>query len=173
MRLLGDGVPVLPFNTLAEAHLAPQRPSALTGRDVRDDARPHLPSADRRVLIDATSAGTTMVADLSRRSWAPELLAHGRRPDLLPRWVEPGEVIGGLTSAAVTELGRQLASPWSLPVTTPGSPPWAWRCASLVVLSSGTWEILMAGLNALRSRAVDGGLIVELDPVPGSRTPSS
>jgi L-fuculokinase len=171
------GYQVLPFNTLLKLIWLRRNVPGALDRAETFMMMPGLIShrLTGEVSIDATSAGTTMAVDLSRRSWAPELLAHADvAPDLFPRWVEPGEVIGGLTSAAATELGL----PAGIPVVAAGhdtqfAAVGSGAAPGEAVLSSGTWEILMARTEcpALTRELFDGGLIVELDPVPGLTNP--
>ncbi len=121
--------------------------------------------------IDPTIAGTGMMMDMAARDWAPELLAlAGVGPQLFPRWVEPGEVIGGVTAQAAAETGL----PVGLPVVAAGHDTQfalfgAGARPEEAVLSSGTWEILMvrSPQYAATREGYEAGLMIEADAVAG------
>lgn len=125
--------------------------------------------------IDSTSATTTMAIDLSRRTWSARLLdLVGIDRSLFPRWVEPGDVIGYVTSAASAETGF----PAGIPVVATGhdtqfAPVGSGARQDEAVLSSGTWEILMARLDRCVPNRVgfEEGLLIELDAQPGLLDP--
>ena len=57
-------------------------------------------------VIDPTNASSTMVYDVARREWSPELLqAAGLVPEQLGTIVESAAVVGGLSPRAVSALG--------------------------------------------------------------------
>jgi L-fuculokinase len=171
------GYQLLPFNTLLRLiWLRRNAPEAL------EDAATFMMTpgliAHRltgEASIDATSAGTTMATDLAARDWSAEMLAPaGVTPDLFPRWVEPGDVIGNLTADAAQDLGLKAGIPvvaaghdTQFAVVGSGAAP------GEAVLSSGTWEILMTRAEApeLSRELFDAGVIVELDAVPGLTNP--
>ena len=121
--------------------------------------------------IDPTIAGTGMMMDMAARDWAPELLAlAGVGPELFPRWVEPGEVIGGVTAQAAAETGL----PVGLPVVAAGHDTQfalfgAGARPEEAVLSSGTWEILMVRSPQYTAtpEGFEAGLMIEADAVRG------
>jgi len=125
--------------------------------------------------IDPTIASTTMAMDQARRDWSDDLLAAAGFPkDLLPRWVEPGQVIGGVTAKAAQATGLAKGTP----VVAAGHDTQFALIGSGVrpgeaVVSSGTWEILIARATAFRPNKVsfEGGLLYECDAEPGRWNP--
>ncbi len=121
--------------------------------------------------IDPTIAGTGMMMDLAARDWAPELLAlAGLTPDFMPRWVEPGEVIGRVHEQAAQETGL----PVGLPVVAAGHDTQfalfgAGARQEEAVLSSGTWEILLvrSPVYTATEQGFREGLLIEADALPG------
>jgi L-fuculokinase len=125
--------------------------------------------------IDPTAAGTTMAVNAAERDWSPNMLALAQlTPDLFPRWREPGEVIGELTTKAAGETGL----PAGIPVVAAGHDTQfaaVGACAreGEAVLSSGTWEILMLrdpnyGAN---ETGFQEGVLIELDAQAGLWNP--
>lgn len=126
-----------------------------------------------RAMLDAPNASRTVLYDIHRRAWAPELLAHvGVSPEQLAETAESGTVVGPLLPERAAELGLeagvqvvlgghdQTCAAVGCGVTEPGS----------LMLSCGTaWVVLGAlrapledPLRALHSycHAVPGGYAV-------------
>lgn len=105
---------------------------------------------------DITMAGTSQMMDIRQRDFSPEILhAAGLSRSLFPRLVNAGETIGILLPQAAHFLG--LAP--GIPVISAGHDTQfalfgAGAGENEPVLSSGTWEILMA-----RSTQVDTQLL--------------
>src|SRR5664279_88841 len=91
-------------------------------------------------------AGTSQMFDLANDRFSEEILSPiGIPVALFPRIVNPGEVIGKLQESAA----RQLGLPAALPVISAGHDTQfalfgSGAAMNQPVLSSGTWEILMA-----------------------------
>lgn len=124
---------------------------------------------------DITMAGTSQLLDIRQRDFSPQILAAAGLPRrLFPRLVEAGEQTGVLHADGATLLGL---SP-GIPIISAGHDTQfalfgAGAQQDDVVLSSGTWEILMA-----RSAQVDTALLsqhagstCELDSKPGWYNP--
>jgi len=128
-----------------------------------------------RPSMDPTIASTSMAMDQARRDWSDELLrAVGFPKDLLPPWVEPGGVIGGVTVEAARATGLRAGTPV---VAAGHDTQFAILGSGLapgeVVVSSGTWEILIARADRFRPNkaSFDGGLLYECDAEPGRWNP--
>lgn len=99
-----------------------------------------------RLTNDATMVGTSQMTDLQAQDYSSEILdAVGIRRSLFPETVFPGEVIGPLLPDMATKLGLEAGTP----VVSAGHDTQfaifgAGATADQPVLSSGTWEILMA-----------------------------
>ena len=125
--------------------------------------------------IDYTGASTMMAMDLGRRAWSPKLLElAGVDESFFPRFVESGETIGGVTPAASKATGI----PAGTPVTAAGhdtqfAPIGSGAKPGEAILSTGTWEILMARVPRFEPNRAgfDGGLIIEADALPGLYDP--
>lgn len=124
---------------------------------------------------DRTMAGTSQMVDLALNDFSPEILfSIGIAPTLFPPVVNPGEVIGTLQASAAALLGLTAG----IPVTSAGHDTQfalfgSGAATDQPVLSSGTWEILMA-----RTAKVDTVLLsdiaastCELDSAPGYLNP--
>lgn len=111
---------------------------------------------------DITMAGTSQMLDIRQRDWSAQILnAAGLPRRLFPRLVEAGEVVGTL----LPQVAQRLGLPVGTPVISAGHDTQfalfgAGAAQDEPVLSSGTWEILMA-----RSTRVDTTL---LSHFPGS-----
>jgi len=122
-------------------------------------------------VTDATMAGTTMMTNLKNRSFSGEILKKLRLPEsIFPPLVEPGMVVGKVTQTAAAALGI----PAGIQVVTAGHDTQFAILASGAevnqpVLSSGTWEILMARTPAetLQVPAREAGITIELDARAG------
>jgi L-fuculokinase len=123
------------------------------------------------MTMDYTAASTMMAMDLARRTWAPKLLKlAGVDASLFPRFVESGEVIGTVTAQA----SKATRIPQGTPVTAAGhdtqfAPIGSGARREEAILSSGTWEILLARTPRYQANRAgfDGGLIIEADALPG------
>lgn len=115
-----------------------------------------------KFTTDITMAGTSQMLDIHRRDFSPDILAiAGVERRLFPPMVEAGELVGELTPSAAALLGL----PAGIPVFSAGHDTQfalfgAGARQDEPVLSSGTWEILMA-----RSTRLDTG---QLSRYPGS-----
>jgi len=120
--------------------------------------------------MDYTGASTMMAMDLGRRTWSPKLLKlAGVDASFFPRFVESGETIGTVTAKA----SRATGIPAGTPVTAAGhdtqfAPIGSGARPGEAILSSGTWEILMARVPEFKANKAgfDGGLIIEADAMP-------
>ncbi|MBI5092260.1 MAG: hypothetical protein HZB26_07405 [Candidatus Hydrogenedentes bacterium] len=121
---------------------------------------------------ECTIASTTMMLNLSSRSWSTTLLnAAGIDPDILPSTVEAGTQIGAITAQAAKETGLRAGTP----VVTGG------HDCEIAVLGAGvsdpstfiditgTWEILIASLDYFRPEQThfEHGLDFECHALPG------
>src|SRR4051794_3761565 len=139
------GIQQLPFNTLYQL---------VAARDSADYAAAStlllLPDllAHRltgHAVAERTNASTTQYLDASSREWAAPVLEQlGLRTDLLPRLVEPGEVIGTLRPEVAGEVGL----PRETPVIAVGSHDTASAVVGVpsesapAYISSGTWSLV-------------------------------
>jgi len=171
------GYPVIHFNTLLRmAWLREHAPESLR-KASHFLMTPGLLSMKLtgRPSMDPTIASTSMAMDQARRDWSDELLrAVGFPRDLLPPWVEPGDVIGGVTADAARATGLRAGTPviaaghdTQFAILGSGLAP------GEVVVSSGTWEILIARADRFRPNkaSLDGGLLYECDAEPGRWNP--
>ena len=119
--------------------------------------------------IDATSASTMMAMDLKNRTWSEELLAEaGLDPSFFPEMVYPGEVIGEVTNEASAQTGLKAGTPVvAAGHDTQFAPIGSGATRDEAILSSGTWEILMARAPQFQANDVgfSEGLIIEQDAV--------
>lgn len=127
------------------------------------------------VSTDRTMAGTSMLTSLKTRELSPEIL---ELVDLegfsFPNIVNAGDVISDITAEAAQELGLKN----TVPVISAGHDTQFALFASGAeegepVLSSGTWEILMARSKEakLSPEYLDGGITTELDAIDGLYNP--
>lgn len=123
-----------------------------------------------RWLTDTTMAGTSMLTELQTRAFSPWILdVLGLRPENFPPLAEPGTVAGELLPAPAAELGVPAGTPVVLAghdtqfaVFGAGGSP------EEPVLSSGTWEVLMARTRKpnLDPLSAEAGVTVEFDARP-------
>ncbi|OIV47210.1 L-fuculokinase [Sodalis sp. TME1] len=105
---------------------------------------------------DRTMAGTSQLLDVRQEKFSDTILQRtGLSPDLFPRLVAAGEVIGTLRASMAARLGL----PVGLPVIATGHDTQfalfgSGAALDQAVLSSGTWEILM-----VRTPQVDTSLL--------------
>ena len=104
-----------------------------------------------RLTSDATMVGTSQMADIKTQDFSEEILSslHVDR-SLFPELVFPGEVIGPLQA----EIAEALGLPAGIPVISAGHDTQfavfgAGAAPERPVLSSGTWEILMARCDSV------------------------
>jgi L-fuculokinase len=127
------------------------------------------------VSIDSTSASTMMALDMKDRTWSDKMLGlAGMDSSYFPRWVDPGDTIGTVTADACTATGL----PSGIPVITGGHDTQfalvgSGASGNEAVLSSGTWEILMARTDNFspNDTGFDNGVNIEYDSVPGVYNP--
>ncbi len=124
---------------------------------------------------DITMAGTSQMLDIHRRDFSSEILqATGLPRRLFPRLVEAGEQIGRLQHDAANLLGL----PAGIPVISAGHDTQfalfgAGAGQDEPVLSSGTWEILMARSSQVNTPLLShyAGSTCELDSQSGLYNP--
>lgn len=104
-----------------------------------------------RLTSDATMVGTTQMADIKTQDFSDTILSslHLDR-SLFPELVFPGEVVGPLQAEAAEALGLEAG----IPVISAGHDTQfavfgAGAAPGRPVLSSGTWEILMARCDSV------------------------
>ncbi|MGV8828301.1 MAG: L-fuculokinase [Breznakibacter sp.] len=120
---------------------------------------------------DATMAGTAMVLDLQHRKPSHDILARiGLNADILGPLAEPGSQAGSIQKQAATETGI----PEGTPVFFGGHDTQfaifgSGASLNQPVLSSGTWEILMARANQFRATEEEFAchITTEADAIPG------
>ena len=84
-----------------------------------------------RFVTDPSSGSSSNLFDLSRRTWSAESLAEiGLTPGVVPEVLEPGTVVGAVTSAAADETGL-----------TPGTP---------VVVGGADTQLGLIGIGVVR-----------------------
>jgi len=126
-------------------------------------------------VTDTTMAGTSMLTDISKRNFSDNIMNRLEiSPRIFPELVEPGTIIGRVTSGAAEAMGI----PAGIAVVAAGHDTQFAVLASGAgvnqpVLSSGTWEILMvrAQADSLRLPARQSGVTIELDSLPGLVNP--
>lgn len=128
-----------------------------------------------KMTTDLTMAGTSQLFSLQQRQFSERILSCvGLEPALFPTLVSPGEVIGELLPDAAARLGL----PGGVPVISAGHDTQfalfgAGAGVNEPVLSSGTWEILMARTAQVDSAQLTGypGATCELDSQAGLFNP--
>ena len=128
------------------------------------------------LTTDATMAGTSQLVDLHQQDFSDVVLkALHIEKSLFPRMVQAGEVVGELLPEAATQLGLIPG----IPVVSAGHDTQFAVYGSGAeegqpVLSSGTWEILMARTpkaDDLNSSLFEHGFTCELDSHKGFYNP--
>jgi L-fuculokinase len=120
---------------------------------------------------DMTMAGTSMLTSLDSRSFSKNILNKiGFPVEKLGIPVEPGTITGKINEKASEETGL----PAGIPVVATGHDTQfavfgSGADVNEPVLSSGTWEILMARSPGFKSgkEQLDMGITTELDAIPG------
>lgn len=125
---------------------------------------------------DSTMAGTSMMTDLQTQDWDSEVLALLQLDkSQFPPLVNAGQKIGTLLS----EIAKQLGLSSGIPVISCGHDTQfailgSGAALNQPVLSSGTWEILMARTERaiVRPDYLSQGLTTEWDSVKGLFNPA-
>jgi L-fuculokinase len=123
------------------------------------------------MVNDITMAGTSMVTDLNSRTFSKNILGRIGFPiEKLGKPVEPGTIIGRVNKKASEATGL----PENIPVVATGHDTQfavfgSGAAINEPVLSSGTWEILMARSPGYKSgkEQLDMAITTELDARPG------
>ena len=125
-------------------------------------------------VTDTTMAGTSMMTDIRTRKFSEEILNAIGIENKFPTLVEPGEVVGKINQKASEETGI----PAGIPVVAAGHDTQfavfgSGAKENEVVLSSGTWEILMARTSNIKTskELLDQGVTIEFDARPGLYNP--
>lgn len=129
------------------------------------------------MATDRTMAGTTQLTDLATGDFSPEILGRiGIRRELFPRIVNAGEAIGTVTPDAAAKMGLPALA--GVPVISAGHDTQfaifgSGAAKDQPVLSSGTWEILMARSAQAQLSPEDyaDGATAEFDAEPGLLNP--
>ena len=129
-----------------------------------------------RLTNDATLVGTSQMTDLKTQDYSDVILsAVGVERSLFPPLIFPGEVVGPLLAKAADALGL----PSGIPVVSAGHDTQfaifgAGAAPNRPVLSSGTWEILMARCASIAippTGSVDDAFTCEWDVLKGHYNP--
>lgn len=125
-------------------------------------------------VTDTTMAGTSMMTDTKTRKFSEEILNAIGVENKFPLLVEPGELVGEINQKASNETGI----PKGIPVIATGHDTQfaifgSGATENEVVLSSGTWEILMACTSNIKTskELLDQGVTIEFDARPGLYNP--
>ena len=123
------------------------------------------------MVNDITMAGTSMVTSLASRGYSKKIIKRIGFPiKKLGEPVEPGTITGRISPKASSETGL----PVNIPVVATGHDTQfavfgSGAAVNEPVLSSGTWEILMARSSGYKSgkEQLDMAITTELDARPG------
>jgi L-fuculokinase len=123
------------------------------------------------MVNDMTMAGTSMLTSLSSRGYSGNILSRIGFPiEKMGIPVEPGTIVGRINSEASTDTSL----PKGIPVVATGHDTQfaifgSGAEVNQPVLSSGTWEILMARSSGYKSgkEQLQMGITTELDVKPG------
>lgn len=123
------------------------------------------------MVNDMTMAGTSMVTSLSSRGYSKNIINNIGFPiEKLGKPVEPGTITGRVNTKASSETGL----PHNIPVVATGHDTQfaifgSGAAVNEPVLSSGTWEILMARSYGYKSgkEQLNMAITTELDARPG------
>jgi L-fuculokinase len=120
---------------------------------------------------DATMMGTSMMTDLHKRDFSDEILQTlGIRRDLFGALAEPGQQAGKVHEQGSQETGLPLGTPvYFAGHDTQFAIFGSGAKLNQPVLSSGTWEILMARSEAFKatSNELKNSLTTEADAIAG------
>jgi len=145
------GIQQLPFNTLYQLIAARDSAeyAAASTLLLLPDLLAHRLTGNR--VAERTNASTTQFLDATSGEWALALLERlGLRTDLLPRLVDPGEVIGTLRA----DVARVVGLTETTPVIAVGSHDTASAVVGVpsegrpAYISSGTWSLVGLELDA-------------------------
>lgn len=122
-------------------------------------------------INDVSMAGTSMMTDIKERRFSKVILDKiGIDPSLFSNLEEPGRIVGKIN----VEGSLQTGIPTNVPVCLAGHDTQfaifgSGAALNEPVLSSGTWEILMARSQKVSNtrEQFDLGITTELDAVPG------
>lgn len=122
-------------------------------------------------VTDTSMAGTSMLTDINTRGFSDRILkAVGVSKDKFPHMVEPGRQVGTVTKDAEKMTGI----PEGVTVVAAGHDTQfaifgSGAMENEPVLSSGTWEILMARTRTYRAddETLARGMTTEYDALPG------
>ncbi|MCF8373432.1 MAG: L-fuculokinase [Bacteroidales bacterium] len=119
-------------------------------------------------ITDTTMAGTSMLTDIKTRNFSEEILKAIGIENKFPEMVEPGTMVGRLHQKGSDETGI----PPNVPVIAAGHDTQfaifgSGAKENEVVLSSGTWEILMARTSKIQTKKefLAQGVTIELDAI--------
>ncbi|MCX6271789.1 MAG: L-fuculokinase [Bacteroidetes bacterium] len=122
-------------------------------------------------INDATMLGTSMLTSLKTRALSQEILGSiGYRPDLFATTGEAGDIVGHITPGASDQTG---IPPGTMVCLAGHDTQFAvfgsGAGVDQPVLSSGTWEILMARSRQFSATETqfDSGITTEFDSFPG------
>ncbi len=123
------------------------------------------------MVTDFTMASTSMLTDLNEQDLSGKILSSiGLVKEQFPKTVKPGEIAGKVIPGASGETGI----PEGVPVIVAGHDTQfaifgSGADENVPVLSSGTWEILMARVNEanINQDTFNAGLTTEFDAIPG------
>lgn len=124
------------------------------------------------IYNDATMAGTSMLTDIKKQQFSSDIFEHiGISQKVMTPMVTSGSTVGTITEKA----SEQTGIPHNIPVIATGHDTQFAVIGSGVkmnepVLSSGTWEILMARTQqfANRSKELNLGITTEWDAMPNT-----
>lgn len=125
-------------------------------------------------VTDITMAGTSMMTDIKTRDFSEEIIEAIGVENKFPPLIEPGEVVGKINQKTSKETGI----PAGIPVVAAGHDTQfavfgSGAKENEVVLSSGTWEILMARTANIKTNKelLNQGVTIEFDAIPGLYNP--
>ncbi len=123
------------------------------------------------MVTDFTMASTSMLTSLKDQDMSEKILSSiGLTKKQFPQMAKPGEIAGKVMSHASGETGI----PEGIPVIVSGHDTQfaiygSGADENVPVLSSGTWEILMARVSEanINNDTLNAGLTTEFDAIPG------
>lgn len=123
---------------------------------------------------DKTMAGTTMMTDIHTAQFSNEIFQAIGIENKFPEMIAPGSIIGKVNRKAAEESGIPIHTP----VISSGHDTQfaifgSGAKENEVVLSSGTWEILMARSTKIQTNTdlLKQGVTIELDAISGWYNP--
>jgi len=125
-------------------------------------------------VTDTTMAGTSMMSDIRTRCFSEEIIGSIGIENNFPELVEPGVIVGTISH----EASKEMTLPKGIPVLAGGHDTQfaifgSGAKENEVVLSSGTWEILMARTSQIQTTTefLAQGLTIEFDVHQGMYNP--